>query len=146
VEPSDDGAMGPGDGVLFASTAPHLEEEPSDMAINTNGSDIQSKRRVKLLDDTGFYSDSDLNEKLGVLDKGTERILLGPALGTNSHAILVTTAKPYSDGQKRPTIVYVTKDKCGEPYQVETPPADNDARDAEWRAWLDGDTNAPDKA
>ena len=132
-----------GGGVLFASTAMHEEERASDMSINTNGSGIVSKRRVKLTEEAGFYADSDLTEKYGTLDAGTVRVLMGPVVGGKAHAILVETSKPYSDGTKRPTIVYVTKDKCSEPYAVE-----DDAlkeRDREWRAWLDGDADAPDK-
>lgn len=146
VEPSDDGAMGPGDGVLFASTKPHPEEEEgTDVAINTNGSDIQSKRRVDLTADAGFYAEATLDTKYGTLDKGRSCIVIGPALGTTAMAILVNTSKPYSDGQKRWTVVYVTKDKCGDTYTVETPPADDDARDKAWRSWLDSDPNAPDR-
>jgi hypothetical protein len=141
--PKDDGASGPANGVLFASTRPQKEEETTDVAINTNGSSLKSKRRTKLTADAGFYADAQLTEKYGELAAGTERILIGPALGTNSMALLVDTTKPYSDGQKRPTIVYVTKDKCGDAYSV-----DDDTikeRDKAWRAWLNGDGDAPDK-
>ena len=122
------------------------------MAINTNGSDIKSKRRVKLTADAGFYADADLTEKYGTLDKGTERVFMGPANGSNAHAILVNTSKPYTDGQQRPTIVYVSRDKCGDPYGVAPEPDDDvqkaiDARDAEWRAWIESKSaDAPDKA
>ena len=130
-----------GGGVLFASTAVH--KESTDMSINTNGSGITSKRRVDLTADAGFYADADLTEKYGTLSKGTTRIFMGPVVGKNSHAILVDTSKPYSDGQQRPTIVYVTKDKCSEPFTV----ADDTItlRDKEWRDWLTKDADAPDK-
>jgi hypothetical protein len=140
--PTDDGASGPANGVLFASTRPQ-QSEGTDMAVNTNGSGITSTRRVDLTADAGFYADAELTEKYGELASGTQRVFLGPVIGGKANAILVDTAKPYSDGQKRPTICYVTKDKCGEPYQVEVP--GNDERDAEWRAWLDTDTSAPDR-
>jgi hypothetical protein len=143
VEPAEpDGARGPNDGVLFASTTPH-PEEGTDVSINTNGSKLVTSRRVKLTAEAGFYAEATLDTKYGTLGAGTIREFIGPAVGTNSHAILVNTSKPYSDGQQRPTIVYVTKDKCGEPYQVTDDTLAK--RDAEWRAWLNGDADAPDK-
>jgi hypothetical protein len=138
----DDDVGGPANGVLFASTKAQ-QEDTGDMSINTNGSGITSKRRVKLTADAGFYADADLTEKYGTLDAGTVRTLMGPVVGGKAHAILVNTSKPYNDGTDRPTICYVTKDKCGEPYVVEdTAIAD---RDKAWRAWLNGDGDAPDK-
>jgi hypothetical protein len=131
-----------GGGILFASTKPQ-QDEATDMSINTNGSAITSKRRVTLLADAGFYADADLTEKYGELALGTDRVLMGPVIGGKAMALLVDTAKPYTDGTKRPTIVYVTKDKCGEPFVVEDDVIAK--RDAEWRAWLDGDADAPDK-
>jgi hypothetical protein len=130
-----------GPGVLFASTKP--QPGADDVAINTNGSRIVTARRVKLTAEAGFYKEASLDTKYGTLASGSVREFIGPALGENSMAILVNTSKPYSDGTDRPTIVYVTKDKCGEPYQVEDDVIK--ARDAEWRAWLSGDADAPDK-
>lgn len=144
VPPSEGPGAGGSQGVLFASTKPHAEEG-DDMSINTNGSDIESKRRVKLTADAGFYADAALTKKYGTLSKGSERVFIGPAVGANSHAILVKTSKPYSDGTDRPTICYVTKDKCGEPYTIAEPPIDHTERDKQWRAWLNGDADAPDK-
>lgn len=135
--------VGGSPGVLFASTAPHLE---SDVAINTNGSHMTSARLVRLTADAGFYKEPEFVHKYGTLSEGRECVLLGPALGTNAFAILVNTSKPYDDGQDRETVVYITKDKASDPYAApEPPPSDIAARDAEWRAWLDGDGDAPDK-
>jgi hypothetical protein len=131
-----------GGGVLFASTQMQ-QEASSDMSINTNGSRITSVRRVRLTADAGFYADADLTEKYGELAEGTERVFMGPVIGGKAHAILVETSRPYSDDTKRPTICYVTKDKCSDPFQVEDDALK--ARDKEWRDWLNGDGDAPDK-
>lgn len=131
-------SAGGGGGVLFCSSKAH--QEASDVTLNANGSQLQSSRRVRLTDDAGMYADAELTEKLGTLSDGRECVLIGPALGTNSYGILVRTSTPYDDGQDRDSVVYITKDKASDPYDVEPepePPAgDTAARDAEWRAWL----------
>lgn len=143
--PQEYGPVGAGGpvGVLFAST--HPVSGSDDVAINTNGSRIQTVRYVDLTDDAGFYKEAELDTKYGVLSAGRKCALLGPALGTNSYAILVNTSAPYDDHEDRDTVVYVTKDKCGPVYQDETPPIDMDARDSEWRDWLNTDPHSPDK-
>jgi hypothetical protein len=100
-------------------TCTRAQQESNDVAINTNGSNLTSTRRLRLKEEAGFYADAERSIKYGTLNADTERVFIGPALGTDSHCLLVTTSKPYSDGQDRPTIVYVTKSKCGEPYQVD---------------------------
>lgn len=135
-----DGVGGPG--VLFASTAPH---KGSDMAINCNGSRLASVRRVRLTHEAGFYKEPELLTKYGTLSADRECIFMGPALGTNAYAILVKTSKPYDDGTDRDTIVYVTKDKCTDPWTIDEPPSTIEERDEQWRAWLNTDGNAPDK-
>lgn len=152
LRPADDnyepsvwlGAQG-GAPILFTHTGPS-NKESYNVAINANGSALASKRRVTLTADAGFYEDAGLTKKYGTLSAGTDRVFIGPALGTNSYAILVHTSKPYDDGTDRDTVVYVTKDKCSDPFTVETPPDDDTAaRDAQWREWLDTDSGAPDR-
>lgn len=130
-------------GVLFVSTRPH---GGTDVTINASGSDLVSSRRVDLEDDAGFYADPGFADKLGTLQEGRVLPLLGPAVGTNAYAVLVTTSTPYDDGKDRPSVVYVTKDKCSDPYDVEVPEDPNAERDAAWRAWLDEDEHAPDRS
>lgn len=136
------GVSGPkAPGVLFVSTVVHKE---TDVAINGSGKGISTTSRTRLTADAGFYRDPEFTEKYGTLSEGRECILLGPALGTNAFAILVNTSKPYDDGNDRPTVVYVTKDKCSDPYDVDEP-APNPDQDRLWREWLDTDPHAPDK-
>jgi hypothetical protein len=101
----------------WTCTDAHMED--SDVAINTNGSNLTSTRRLRLTEEAGFYRDAERTTKYGTLNPDTERIFIGPAVGTDSMALLVNTSKPYDDGQDRPTIVYVMRDKCGDPYQID---------------------------
>lgn len=103
---------------LWTCTAAHASGA-SDVAINTNGSNLTSTRRLRLKEEAGFYRDAERTHKYGTLNADTERVFMGPALGTDSNALLVNTSKPYDDGEDRPTIVYVTKSKCGDPYQID---------------------------
>jgi hypothetical protein len=132
---------------LWTRTDAHPDAAPegTDMSINTNGSNLEPTRRVKMTAEAGFYADADLTEKYGTLSKGSERKFIGPVVGSKASAILVNTSKPYDDGTDRPTIVYVDETKHGDSYQVPAPPPDNAARDKEWRDWLSKDADAPDK-
>lgn len=143
------GVAGPkSPGVLFVSTAAHKE---GDVSINTNGSRLWSNRLIDCGEGLNVYSDAALTDMFHEFGADITLPYIGPALGPDSPgvAVLYETAKPYEDGQKRATIVYVNPEHVGDPYTNPTPMCPPDPvseRDAQWRAWLDGDAEAPDKA
>jgi hypothetical protein len=137
-----------GGGILYASTAAH--PGGGDVSINANGSRLVSNRLIDCGDGLNFYDDAELSHQLGELGHAQTLQFLGGANGpAPGLAVLYATGTPYDDKQQRDTVVYVNPDHVGEPYarpeEPEPEPGDIAARDAEWRAWLEGDSSAPDR-
>jgi hypothetical protein len=140
-DPPEVGGAG---GVLFASTRAH--RGTADVTINASGSAMTSTRALDVGAGLNIYADAELGELIGEFGSDKTVKYVGPAVGpAPGIAILIHTAYPYDDGQARDSIVYVNPDHVGEPYQVEQPDDPAAARDAAWRAWLDGDADAPDR-
>ena len=90
-----------------------------------------------------FYADAELKSRLGEMSKAARVRYVGGPIGEQvtdgSRAVLVSTGSAYSDGQPRPTVVYVSARYCS-PTPDPTPPTDVDAaiaeaiaaRDSEW--------------
>ncbi len=134
-------------GVLFASTRAQSSSGGTDVTINANGSAMTSKRALDVGEGLNIYGDAELTDQLGEFGSDQTVKYVGPAVGpAPGIAILIHTGYPYDDGQRRDSVVYVNPDHVGDPYTLPDAPDDPiAARDAEWRAWLDGDGDAPDR-
>jgi len=105
------GATG-GAPILFTHTK--AQTGVQDVAINTSANDpVTSSRRVALSEGTDFFSDAALTRKLADLSNDRVVPLLGTAVGEDGRAVVINTSHPYSDGEARPTIVYVRESALG---------------------------------
>ena len=114
------------------------------MAIRATGI-VTSKHLLHCKEGLAWYADAAMTQKKGNFNSARELVYIGLPVGENSRAIIVNTGAFDSDGETEPVICYVNKDSVGSPYDAPPPPAPGNAeRDAAWRAWLDGDGDAPD--
>ena len=107
LEP-DPGDTGGSAAILYTTT----RARRSDVTINATGH-VSTGYVLEVPDDTGWYLDADLGERAGTLSARSVPYV-GIPVGSNARAVILTTSKPYDDGEDRPSIVYVHKD-AGDP-------------------------------
>jgi hypothetical protein len=109
AELEDEHDTGGSAAILFTTTR---KREGDDVTINATGR-VSTGYVIELRDDTAFYADAGMLEKLGEMSARTLPYI-GIPVGSDARAVLLTTSKPYDDGEDRPSIVYVAKD-AGDP-------------------------------
>jgi len=129
-----------GDG-NHSTTTVRLTVGTGSFAVYTDDIDVRRVCDVKA--GTDFFKDVQLTQRLGEYSKdSTGTQILGYL--NDAYAIEIRTGTLYSDGETRPTCVYIPKSKATNvrvnPAPSPAPPTDSEAvaaRDAEWRAWID---------
>jgi hypothetical protein len=111
-EEPPDGAAG-SVGVLFASTRSQKEEAQTDVALQVPDS-LHSIYTLTLPKGTPYYGDAGLTDKYSETTREYVLPYVGFVPGGKARAVVLTTGGPYSDGEKKPSIVYVPMD-TGEP-------------------------------
>lgn len=135
--------VGGGGGILYATTTASLGGS-DDMAIQAPQSLI-SDYTVQVTKGDPYYRDAGLQQKAGSFGQASTLRYIGLVVDGAARAVVIHTGALYDDGDSRPTIVYVPKGSVDPVDTGDTTPPDVGERDAQWRAWLDGDADAPDK-
>ena len=138
IRPPDTGG-GAGRIMFTTTSAPPSETEEGEMPMQA-ASGLASTIRARIVKGVDWYRDGNLTQRGGSMSSDADVVYVAAPIGETgdaAYAVVVNTANLYSDGQVRPSVVYVAAVDA-DTYSV--PPVDADeaveARDQEWESAL----------